>query len=162
MQVADIFQSVCLTVIGSIIIALAIHKMDETVYKRRFFKALYHEIEWNLYRIKKLSDRRKNETTRNKITPPELPLLLISSYQTARLAGELLTLREEIRDELDEVYEFIDGHNRIVLICESVPTEDFFWDRIKKMEEKLQHLENELPRFLKYLKKNEEQIGFPL
>ena len=153
MNVVEVGLGVFFTVIGSLTIAIMTLRLQDRKYKRRLFKALYKEIKRNRKAIQTLLERRKNETTQTKISLFEISYLYSFSYQTIWLTGELLSLHRPLREDLESTYELIDLHNRqLSTMDESDVGRSDFNDRLHKMENKLQKLEDDLPGEKKYLK----------
>lgn len=67
--------------------------------------------------------------------------------------GESLLLPEELRMELEDIYELINSHNRqLPATYELIPRDAGFYERLGDIIMKTEHLENELPKILKFLR----------
>ena len=144
MNIIEIVVTVCSTVAGSVTIAFTTFYLRERSKKRTLFRALYDEIKLNI-QVAQRQTKKPNLVF-------ELSPLYTLSYQNIRTTGELLSLPEGTRRELEEVYEMIYAHNRqLPAASEFLPRDRGLYERAEKIVEKLKTLENELPKNLKFL-----------
>ncbi|MBA7483672.1 hypothetical protein ES707_19189 [subsurface metagenome] len=121
-------------------------KRQEKKTRIRLFRALYNEIERNDLITQKMVKIKRSKTVF------ELGPLHSLSYQNIQLRGELFILPENLRKELKETYELIHAHNRqLPAVYEAIPRNRGFYERLRNITNKIEYLENELPRVLKFL-----------
>lgn len=147
MDIIEVLLTVCLTVVGAMAIAFTNFYLEGRKRRRILFRALYDEIKLNQSITQKLLKNRRSETVF------ELAPLYTLSYQNIRITGELLILPEKLRMELEEVYELISAHHRqLPAVYEPIPRDRGFYERLENISKKLEHLENEFPKILKFLR----------
>lgn len=139
-------------VFATLITAFTIFYLEGRRKKLSLIKALYAEIEHNHLAAQKMIEIRRTQTVFT-LTP-----LDTLSYQNIRMTGEVLNLRaEDMRNELDELYELINAHNRqLPAVYEIIPRDQGFYERLETISEKAKHLKNELPKIFKFLAPNRD------
>lgn len=146
MSIPEVIATVCCTVAGSVAIAYTTFHLQGKHRKRTLFRALYSEIKLNhsvaQQRVAGLS-----------LTTGYAPLYA-EAYYNIRVTGELLTVPELVRRELEEAYELISAYNRQIPAVEGITLmeDQGLYKMIEKIMEKLKILKDELPKNAKYLR----------
>lgn len=146
MDIIEVLLTVCLTVAGAVAIAFTNFYLEGRKRRRSLFRALYGEIKLNHLVAQKMIKIRRTETVFG------LAHLYTLCYQNIRTTGELLILPENLRRELEEVYELINTHDRqLAAVYEFIPRDAGFYERLENISKKLEHLGNEFPKKIKFL-----------
>lgn len=147
MNVSEILITVSLTVVAAVAIACTTFKLQARRRERALFRALLSEVEWN----HSLAEHLKEDSLKSlkRYTP-----LHTGAYHNFQLSGELLSLPELVRQNLMYVYEMINAHNQEIEQGKIAPPGGvYFVQRNDEILEKLTFLEVELPKAVKYLKR---------
>jgi hypothetical protein len=139
----------------SVFTAFAILGLEEWRNKKKLLRALNAEIGSNLSLVKKLLTTSENL----KGTVFDLQSLYVSSYEDFRRSGHLLSLNQETRELLEEVYKLTYSHNSqtevmknqqidfsstIAMIGTLAPRSGGSSERLKALAVKLQLLQQQL------------------
>jgi hypothetical protein len=147
MNVSEILVTVGLPVAGSVAIACITLHLRTKHRRRRLFGALLSEVEWNRSLAKHLKDDSLTNLKRH-------TSLHTVAYQNLQSEGELLGLPEHIRQNLMYTYEMINTHNWEMEQGKITPPYGvYFVQRNNEILEKLTFLQEELPKVVKYLKR---------
>lgn len=141
MSIPEVIITVCCTVAGSTAIAYTTFHLQAKHRKRTLFRALYDEIKRNRH----LAEQQQMLGMER---APERGSLYTGAYQNIGLAGELLTLPESVRQELESTYELINTNNRkIPTMTDEILDKDVD-KRIGNIIKNLKYLEGELPKHI--------------
>lgn len=147
MNVSEIFVTAGLTVAGSVAIAYTTIHLQTKYRRGSLFRALLSEVEWN----RSLAEHLKDDSLKNLKRYTSLHTV---AYQDLQLTGELLSLPEHIRRNLMYTYEMINTHNWEIEQGKIAPPGGvYFVQRNDEILDKLTFLEEELPKVVKYLKR---------
>jgi len=169
MSEVDFLISSLISALISVFTAVIILSLQEWRSKKRVLKAVYGEIVGNLRLVKKLIPLAKSFSSKDgfieqKSTVFDLQSLHVSSFETLRLSGHLLSLNQKTRDLLEEVYKLISSHNSQTemlishkidfsspqtLIGTLAPRIGGYIERLEVLREKLQSLQEEFRRYIK-------------
>ncbi len=138
MSVSEIFVTVGLTVAAAAVIAYTTFKIQTKHRERALFRALLDEVKLNLSRAQVI----KSRSMKDKVIYPGLRT---EAYDSARLAGVLLSLKEDVREKVHYLYEMIIMHNREISVC-SGQVEASYDLRLDRVIRNLELLENELSK----------------
>ena len=157
MIIPEVVITVCCTVAGSVAIAYTTFHLQAKHRKRTLFSALCSEIKQNKVKLNSFGAQDQSYYIKQSEYIPELPTLYTEAYQNLRLAGELLSLPQSIRQRLEDTYGLISMHNLRTAEARAdymtaVLHDNNFKDRINKMVENLKFLEDELPKKVRCLR----------
>lgn len=138
MNVSEIFVTVVLTVAAAVVIAYTTFKVQTKHRERALFRALLDEIKLNLSRAQVIKSRSMKDTV-------IYPGLRTEAYDSARLAGVLLSLKEDVREKVHYLYEMIIMHNREISVC-SGQVGASYDVRLDRVIRNLELLEDELSK----------------
>lgn len=138
MNVSEILTTVGSTVAGSVVIAYATLHLQAKGRRKALFRALLNEVRLNLplARMIKSGDSK---------SLGGCPGLHTGAYDNMRLAGELLSLEENVREELQYLYEMIIMHNRDISLYGGLSGLGHTV-RLDEIIQRLELLENELAK----------------
>ena len=138
MNVSEIFVTVVLTVAAAVVIAYTTFKVQTKHRERALFRALLDEVKLNLSRAQVIKSRSMKDMV-------IYPGLRTEAYDSARLAGVLLSLKEDVREKVHYLYEMIIMHNREISVCSGQVGESYNV-RLDRVIRNLELLENELSK----------------
>lgn len=147
MTIPEVIITVCCTVAGSAAIAYITFYLQAKWRERTLFRALYGEIKGN----RRLAEQQREDPMLEMGRAPERGPLYTEAYQNIRLAGELLTLPESIRQKLEYIYELINMNNRKIPSITDAFLDEDVCKRIDKIIQNLKYLEDELPKHISSL-----------
>jgi hypothetical protein len=133
----------------SVSTAIFILRLQEWRNKKKTFKALYSEVEGNLNIAQKLLPMAESISSNSGQfigTVFDLQRFHAYCYEDFRRSGYLLSLHDEARQLLEEVYELIFSHNRQtdVQVFELIPRLGGYSERLRTLIEKLKELKEHL------------------
>lgn len=138
MNVSEILITVGLTVAAAVVIAYTTFKVQTKHRERALFRALLDEVKLNLSRAQVIKSRSMKDMV-------IYPGLRTEAYDSARLAGVLLSLKEDVREKVHYPYEMIIMHNREISVA-SGQVGASYDVRLDRVIRHLELLENELSK----------------
>jgi hypothetical protein len=159
----DFLISSLITGLISVFTAFIILGLQEWRNKKKLLQAVHSEIGSNLSLAKKITPLAEyisasDKTKECKGTKFDLQSFHVSSYESFRLSGHLLSLKQKTRELLEEVYVLISSHNSQTemlknqqidfssyeaIIATLAPRIGGYVERLKVLTEKLQLLQDE-------------------
>jgi|GEM_PF-3839171 len=109
MNIYEILITVGLTVAAAAVIAYTTFKIQTKHRERALFRALLDEVNLNITRAQVIKATLKSGDSEHFVVYPGLRT---EAYDNARLAGVLLSLKEDVRERVHYLYEMIVMHNR--------------------------------------------------
>jgi hypothetical protein len=137
MNISEILITVGLTVAGSVVIAYTTLCLQAKRRRKALFQALQNEVELNLLLAQQIKSG-------DIIALGGCPELHTDAYNNMRLAGEVLSLKENIRHELQYTYEMINMLNRSISLDGGLRGAGS--KRLGGIIQRLELLENELAK----------------
>lgn len=138
MNVSEILITVGLTIAAAVAIAYTTFKLQARHRERALFRALLDEVKLNLSRAQVIESRSMKDMV-------IYPGLRTEAYDSARLAGVLLRLKEDVREKVHYLYEMIIMHNREISVCDGQVGASYDV-RLDRVIRNLELLENELSK----------------